>query len=78
MFDGALNVHLGGEHLKVHYPNISVMCGVEHNTYLFFDDVTKIPVVNHMITYHEAIYNLFGSVIYHKPYYIFKSTSYES
>ena len=30
-----------------------------------------------MISAHKAIYNLFGSGIYHKPYYIFKSKSYE-
>ena len=26
-----------------------------------------------MVTYYKAIYNLFGSSIYHKPHYIFKS-----
>ena len=30
-----------------------------------------------MITAHKAIYNLFGSGIYHKPHSIFKSKSYE-
>ena len=30
-----------------------------------------------MITAHKEIYKLFGSVIYHKPHYIFKSKSYE-
>ena len=30
-----------------------------------------------MITAHKAIYNLFGSGIYHKHHYIFKSESYE-
>ena len=43
MFDGASNVQLDGELLKIHYPNISVMCGVEHNVYLFFNYVSKIP-----------------------------------
>ena len=50
---------------------------VEHTVSLFFNDVSKIPVVNHMIKAHKAIYNLFGSVIYHKPHSIFKSKSYE-
>ena len=77
MFDGASNVQLAGELLKIHYPNISVVCGVEHTVSLFFKDVSKIPVVNQMITAHKAIYNLFGSGIYHKPHYIFRSKSYE-
>ena len=46
MFDGALNIQLGGEILKTRYPNISVMCGIEHTVCLFFNDVSKIPVVN--------------------------------
>ena len=76
MFDEASNVKLAGKLLKMHYPNISVMCGVEHTVSLFFNDVSKIPVVNQMITAHKAIYNLFGSGVYHKPHSIFKSKSY--
>ena len=53
------------------------MCGVEETVSLFFNDFSKIPVVNKMIRAHEAIYNLFGSGIYHKPHSIFKSKSYE-
>ena len=53
------------------------MRGVEHTVSLFFNDVSKIPVVNQMITAHKAINNIFGSGIYHKPHYIFKSESYE-
>ena len=77
MFDGDSNVQLAGELLKIHYPNISVMCGVEHTVALFFNDFSKIPVTNQMITAHKAISNLFGSGIYQKPHYIFKSKSYE-
>ena len=44
---------------------------------LFFNDVSKILVVNQMITDHKEIYNLFGSGTYHKPHSIFKSKSYE-
>ena len=77
MFDGASNVQLAGELLKIRYPKITVMRGVEHTVYLFFNGVSKIPVVNQMISAHKAIYNLFGSGIYHKPYSIFKSKSYE-
>ena len=53
------------------------MRGVEHTVSLFFNDVSKIPVVNPTIRAHKAIYNLFGSGIYHKPHSIFKSKSYE-
>ena len=73
MFDGASNVQLAGELLQIRYPNITVMRGVEHTVSLFFNDVSKIPVVNQMITAHKAKYNLFGSGIYHKPHSIFKS-----
>ena len=30
MFDGASNVQLAGRLLKVHYPKLTVMHGVEH------------------------------------------------
>ena len=52
------------------------MRGVDHTVSLFFNDVSKIPVVNHMIIYHKAVYKLFGSGIYHKPHSILKSKSY--
>ena len=55
MFDGASNIQLDGELLKIHYPKISVMLGVEHTVSLFFNDVSKIPVVNQMITDHKVI-----------------------
>ena len=77
MFDGTSNIHLSGELLKIRYPKVSVMRGVEHTVSLFSNDVSKTPVVNQMITAHKAIYNLFGSGVYHKPHYIFKSKSYE-
>ena len=53
------------------------MCGIEHTASFFFNDVTKILVVNQMIIAHKAIYNLFGSGIYHKHHSLFKSESYE-
>ena len=40
------------------------MSGVKHTVFLFFNDVSKIIVVKHIITAHKAIYNLFGSCIY--------------
>ena len=75
MFDGALNVQLGGKVLKVHYPKLTVMRGVEHTVLLFFNDVSKIHIVNKMISDHKMIYNIFGSGIYHKPHSKFKSKS---
>ena len=50
---------------------------VEDTVSLFFNYVSKIPVVNQMITAHKAIYNLFGSGKYHKPHSIFKLKPYE-
>ena len=76
MFDGASNVQLAGELLKIHYLKITVIRGVEHTVSLFFDYASKIPVFGQMITAHKAIYNLFGSGIYHKPHFIFKSKIY--
>ena len=72
MFDGAPNIQLAGELLKIHYPKISVMHGVENTVYLFFNNASKIPVANQTSTAHKEIYNLFGSGIYHKPHSTFK------
>ena len=60
MFDGALNVQLTGRLFKVYYPKLTVMCGVGHTVSLFFNDVSKIPIVNQRITSHNMIYNIFG------------------
>ena len=68
---------LGGELLKSHYSKISIMRGVEHTVSLFFNYISKIPLVNQIITVHKEIYNLFGSDIYHKLRSIFKPKSYE-
>ena len=76
IFDEALNVRIDGELLKIHYSKVSVICGVEHTVSLFFNDISKIPVVNQMITAHKAIYNLFGSGIYNKKHSILKSKPY--
>ena len=35
MFDGYLNVQLGGDILKIRYPNLTVVCGVEKCLYIF-------------------------------------------
>ena len=63
--------------LKIHYPKISVMRGIEHTLSSFFNDVLKTTVVNQIITSHKAIYNLFCYGIYYKPHSIFKSKPYE-
>ena len=52
------------------------MRGVEHTVSLFFNNVSKIPVMNHVITAHNAIYNVFGSDKYYKSHYILKSLLY--
>ena len=77
MFDGGFIVQLGGKCLKVHYPKLTVMRGVEHTVSLFFNDVSKIPTVNKMISTHKIIYNIFGSGKYQNPHSIFKSKSQE-
>ena len=65
MFGGASNVQLGGKLLKVHYPKLTVMRGVEYTVLLFFNDVSKILILNQMIYSHKMIYNIFVSGIYH-------------
>ena len=75
MFDGAYNVQLGRKLSKLHYPKLTVMRGVEQTVSLFFNDVSKIPIFNQIISAHKMIYNIFGSGIYHKPHSIFKSKS---
>ena len=59
MFDGASNVQLGGKLLKVHYPKLTVMRGVEHTVLLFFNDVSQITIVNKMLSSHKMIYNIY-------------------
>ena len=56
IFDGTSNVHLGGELLKCNYPELTVMYGVEHTVSSFFNYEPKIPILNHTITAHKAIY----------------------
>ena len=73
MFDGDSNAQISGEHLDINYPKVSVIRGVEHTISLFFNDVSKISVVNQIITARKSIYSLFGSGIYHKPHSILKS-----
>ena len=65
MFDGASNFQLGARPLKVHYPKLTVMCGVEHTVSLFFNDGSNIPNFHQMISSHKVIFNIFGSVLYH-------------
>ena len=63
MFDGASNVQMWGKLLKVHYSKLTVMRGVEHTVLLFFNDVSKIPIVNQIISDQKMIYNIFDSGI---------------
>ena len=68
MFDRVSNVQLGAKLLKVHYPKLTVMHGVEHTVLLFFNDVSKIPIANQIISAQNMIYNIFGSGIYKNPH----------
>ena len=77
IFDGDSNVKLAGRLLELNYTNLAVISGVEHTVLLFFNDASKIPIVNEIISTHKMIYNIFGSGIYHKHHSIFKSKSQE-
>ena len=68
MFDGVSNVQLGENLLKVHYPKLATMRGVEHAVSLLFNDVSNIPIVNQIISAHKMIYNIFWSVIFYNGY----------
>ena len=72
MFDGSPNVQLVGQPLNVHYQNLMFMRGFEHTESLLLNGVSKIPMVNPMITSHKEICNIFSSSIYHKYHSIFK------
>ena len=66
MYDEALNVQLIVILLKVCYTKFIVVHGVKHTVSLFFNGVSKIPIVHQMISDHKMIYNIFSSGIYHK------------
>ena len=72
MFDGASNVQLAGILLKVNDPKLTFRCGVEITVSLFFKDISKISIVDQIISSHKMICNIFGSGIYHKPHFILK------
>ena len=61
----------------MHDPKLTVVRGVEHTVFLFFNNFFKILIVNQTIIDHKAIHNLFGSGIYHKTHSIFKLKVYE-
>ena len=46
-----------GRLLKVHYKKFTVMRGVEHTVLLFFNYVSKITIINQIISSHKMIYN---------------------
>ena len=72
IFDGASNVQLGVKHLKVRYPKLTVVCGVEHTVSLLLNYTSKITIFHKIIAAHEVINNIFGSGINHKPHSILK------
>ena len=55
MFDGALNVQLGGELMKIHYPKLPLIHVVEHTVYLFSNDFSKLKILNQNINGRKAI-----------------------
>ena len=46
VFDGDSNVQLGSGKIKIHYPMLIAMCGVERNVSLFFNNISKILIFN--------------------------------
>ena len=52
MFDEASDVQLVIRLLNVHYLKLTVMHGVEHTVSLFFNDVSKITIINQIISAH--------------------------
>ena len=56
MFDWVTNTQIGGELMNFHYQILNVIRGVEHTVSLFFKDVSKVPIVNQIITSHKKIY----------------------
>ena len=72
VFAGASIVPLGVQLLKIYNTKLTVMHGVKHNVSLFFNSVSKRPIVKYMIPYHTEIYNVFIHGIYHKTHSIFK------
>ena len=67
--------------MKIYYPKLIVMRWVEHTVYLFFNDVSIIPILNQMITSHKPIWyvpglgekfcNGLGTVFVCSPYHLF-------
>ena len=72
MFHWDSNVQLGGYILKINDLKLTVMHVVENTVSIFFNDISKIPIVNQMIPDQKEKYNIFGYGIYHKPHSIFK------
>ena len=70
MFDVSSNIQIAGRLLKLYDPKWTVIRGFEHTVSLFFNDVSKTSIVNQIISSHNMIINIFGSVIYHKPHSI--------
>ena len=76
-FDGASNVQLAGEMIKVQYPRMTVLKGAEHVMNLFFMDcATKIPFIAALVRmYCKSLYPFMGSGGRHKVYSIFMEHS---
>ena len=53
MFNGDLNVQLEVKLLKFNHPNLTLMHGVENTVPLFFNYVSKLPIVHQMVSSHK-------------------------
>ena len=60
-FDGASNVQSGGKVLLVYFPRITSLHGVEHRVSLFFQDLSKLALVQNLIVKYHRVYVMFGS-----------------
>ena len=67
MFDGASNLQLGSDLLKIYYQNLAVMSGVEHNVSLLFHCVSKVTIVTQIIRYQNSIYIFWDQAYFISP-----------
>lgn len=59
LFDGAHNMQLNGEVIKVEYPCVTCLHAAEHGVALAFSDSAKIPLIKVCTSYHQqTCYNL--------------------
>ena len=57
MFVGSSYLQIGGDVLRFHYQIFTAMCRVEHTVFLFFNDISEIPIANQIIKSQKTINN---------------------